>query len=114
MRSATLLIIPFILISAPSPSNAAMQSDDANAQVKVTFHDLDLQREGDARTLLGRIRRAAMEACGASSESAPEYRRITLKSKCYADGVSAAVSNINAPRLTELYDRSLPTTLANR
>ena len=114
MQPMFLVLIPALLVAAPSVCTAAEQPDDATAQVKVRFHDLNLQRPGDAKTLLGRIERASLEACGASDQSIPEYRRLVARSKCYSSSVEAAIRKINSPLLTELYGHNISANVASR
>jgi len=112
MKIAASLFVTALFFSAPLAAVAAEPPDSANAMVKVSFHDLNLHVEADAKRLLKRVESAALEACGASPESIPEYRILTSRSKCYSDGVFSAVRQINAPLLTELYERTDATMLA--
>ena len=114
MRPMSLILVPVLLLATPSIGIAAGQTDEANSQITVSFHDLNLQREGDAKSLLRRIQHAALVACGASDESIPEYRRLTIRSKCYSNAVSSAVYKINSPILTAIYTNTRPTELARR
>ena len=53
--------------------------------------------------MLGRIGDAALEACGASTFSLPEYRAAVRRSDCYRGGVDGAVASLNAPAVTDAY-----------
>ena len=114
MKLAASLVVTALLVSAPTAGFAANGSDEAKAEVKVSFHDLNLHDAGDAKRLLDRIHSAALDACGASPESVPEYRALTIKSQCYVVGVERAVRQINAPLLSALYDQDRSTRLAAR
>jgi UrcA family protein len=114
MRLAASLLMTALLVSAPLACFAADVPDDAKTQVRVSFHDLNLHDTTDAKRLLDRIRSAALDACGASTESVPEYRAATAKSKCYTEGVESAVRQINVPLLSTLYDQDPSTRLAAR
>jgi len=113
VKIAASLLVTALLFSAPLSSVAA-EPGEAEAQVKVSFHDLNLNTGADAKRLLDRIHSAALEACGASPESIPEYRALTVKSKCYTQGVASAVRQINAPALSALYEHDQSTRLAAR
>ncbi len=114
MKLTASMFVTALLFSAPSAGFAADLPGEAQADVRVSFHDLNLNDQTDARRLLGRIQRAAFDACGASPGSVPEFRALTIKSKCYKDGVESAVRRINSPVLSALYEGDASTRLAAR
>ena len=76
---------------------------DPAPSVTVSDRGLDLQSPTDAARMLQRIDNAALEACGADRTSLREYRLVVEHSACHRDGVAQAVSALDAPSVTALY-----------
>ena len=91
------------LIAAPAISSAAPTAN-GSAAVKVAYGDLNLSSPGDAAVLLQRIDNAATRACGASRDSLSEYRWAVRRSACHESGMERAVSALDAPTVTSLYN----------
>ncbi len=70
--------------------------------VPVAYGDLDLGNQADAAVLLGRLRHAAMQACGASDFSVPDYRWAVARSACFRHSLERAVQTVGSPTLSEL------------
>ena len=84
---------------------AAFAADTSGApSVKVSYRDLDPGQPRDAARLLHRFENAAMEACGASTDSLTEYRNSVRHSVCVHDGMARAVAALNAPVVTNLFE----------
>ena len=81
---------------------AAMASDSP-AVVRVAYGDLNLSSPHDSAVMLRRLHEAALEACGASSFSVPDYRRAIEHTACYRDSMDRAVSAVGAPTVSQLY-----------
>ena len=75
--------------------------------VAVSGRGLDLQTHAGAARMLHRIDDAALEACGADRTSLREYRLVVEYSACHRDGVAQAVSALDAPSVTALYQDRL-------
>ncbi|HLZ83640.1 MAG TPA: UrcA family protein [Caulobacteraceae bacterium] len=97
--------ILFALALAAAAPVAMPAHADRPTAVEVRFNDLDLNRPSDAVVMLGRLDQAALQACGASRFSLREYQQSIRWSRCYADGMGRAVSELNAPALTAAYER---------
>jgi UrcA family protein len=114
MKTLTLLVLSAALtvgLTAPAFAHAASADVTTDtAHVKVSFADLNLDRAHDASILLDRVQTAALESCGASTFSLPDYRAAVQRSACYRAGVAQAVNRIDAPRLTALYGARVATT----
>lgn len=96
-----------LALTAAAP--AAMPAHaDAPTAIAVRFNDLDLNQPTDAAVMLGRLDRAAIQACGASPfGSLREYRLSIRWSRCYANSMNRAISLLNAPELTAMFDREM-------
>ncbi len=101
----TFVIAAAALFAAPMLAHAQPLASDQPTAVAVRYQDLDLNRRADAHVVLGRISDAALEACGASSFSLPDYRASVQRSDCFRRGVQQAVAAINAPEVTNIYNR---------
>lgn len=82
--------------------------------VKVAYDDLDISRDAGARVLLVRIEQAARRICG--DRPAPRLVTANLRHQsCIGSAVSGAVSHVNSPRLTALFnDETQPLRVASR
>ena len=98
------------LALAVSAAAYAATPDDAQNSIRVAYNDLNLLQPQGAAVLLQRVQGAALQACGASPFSLPDYQYTIRRSSCYQTSVSRAVSAIDAPLLTALYRQ--PATFA--
>lgn len=84
----------------PSPEKQLVRTE------RVTYADLDLSRQADARILLDRIKKAAYRACGGDPRRHPAHtlmpRRTEMAFKdCREDAVARAIDSIDAPVLLQ-------------
>jgi UrcA family protein len=92
--------------AAPSSeAEAARDIERQPVQVAVKFGDLDLASQQGSTAMLQRISHAALEACGASGFSAPDYKWATKNSGCYHGSMDRAVAQLAAPAVTHLYEQ---------
>jgi UrcA family protein len=99
-------LVPIMLLGAAAAFAPAIASaaygDSPNSVVSsarvVRFHDLNLGREDDVATLYARIRRAAVEVCSSSAESA-------VQRDCYQEAIATAVARVNSPSLNAYHQR---------
>jgi UrcA family protein len=76
--------------------------------VQVRYPDLDLHRSADAQVLLGRLERAAVQACGGNPKFHPSYevmprRTVEVFQECRRNAVAAAVAKVGAPTLSQAF-----------
>jgi UrcA family protein len=69
-------------------------------EIRLRYDHRDLTSPAAAHRLLRRIRDAALESCGASPFSLPEFKAATVASRCWIDAVDNAVRRIDDPLLT--------------
>jgi UrcA family protein len=97
--------IIFALALAGAAPVAMPAHADRPTAVEVRYGDLDLNRPTDAAIMLGRLDKAAMQACGAFPfSSLREYRLAIRGSRCFAKSLSQAVTKLDAPAVTSLYE----------
>jgi UrcA family protein len=87
-----------------SEADAAREVENLPTQVAIKFGDLDLASQQGSAAMLQRISHAALEACGASSFSVPDYRWALKNSTCYRGSMDRAVADLAAPTVTRLYE----------
>jgi UrcA family protein len=92
MKTIGILAVAAVL-AAPTLASAT-PAPNGSVQVSVRYSDLDLNRRGDDQILLHRIRDAALEACGASQFSVPDYRWAVRRSACYRSNVRRAAAEV--------------------
>lgn len=88
-----------------SEADAAREVENLPTQVAIRFGDLDLASQQGSAAMLQRISHAALEACGASGFSVPDYRWATRHSGCYRSSMDRAVADLAAPTVTRLYEQ---------
>jgi UrcA family protein len=94
------LFIALGILAIAGPSLAASQPPTA----VVRYDDLDLTAPGDARTMLGRIRKAAAQACGLNPlMQGNDIAAIELFEACRADTLARAVRQLDAPEVTAAF-----------
>ena len=92
--------------AAPSSeAEAAREIESQPVQVAIKFGDLDLASQQGSTAMLQRIGHAALEACGASGFSVPDYKWATKNSACYHGSMDRAVAQLAAPAVTHLYEQ---------
>lgn len=101
MNHVPTLALAFAL-AAPMMAHAAPQSETV-AVATAAYGDLDLNRASDAKIMVRRLDRAALEACGASRASFRDYRTAVQRGDCYKDGMRQALADLNAPAVTQAY-----------
>jgi UrcA family protein len=96
----TQLISAVVLFAFATPALAAEPPAAANATPAMTvrYKDLDLRNGQDAKVMLHRIRKTAVEICRPGETGFEATARFET---CYRKTVDEAVASLNAPRVTE-------------
>ena len=92
-----------VLATAPAVFADDAQSNRVHADEKVTYEELDLNKEAGVNVLYERLQKAAERVCGLH---APMPHATTIKAaadrhRCYQDALDRAVSSVDVPSLTE-------------
>ena len=80
----------------------AARADEPVATQRVSFKDLNLNSAEGAAVLYGRIKRAANEVCGHGENF--DLSQIHAVQICIDGAVSRAITQVNSPTLTSLYN----------
>jgi UrcA family protein len=83
------------LVAAPAFAADHVSAERNTGQVTVRLADLDLTTAGGQHTALGRLRRAAAEACGDQPTGTPDLIRFSgAFQRCRAQTLETAASNL--------------------
>ena len=93
-------VFAFVLGGVASVEGYATPPGLVTTEIRVRYDQRDLTSPAAAHRLLRRIRDAALESCGASPFSLPEFKAATVASRCWIDAVDNAVRRIDDPLLT--------------
>ena len=104
-------VLPFVLSGLISTEGYATPPGSVTTEIRVRYDQRDLTSPTAAHRLLRRIRDAALESCGASPFSLPEFKAATVASRCWIDAVDNAVRRIDDPLLTAAAHEGRPRTI---
>jgi UrcA family protein len=93
-------VFAFVLGGVVSTEGYAAPTGLVTTEIRVRYDHRELTSPAAAHRLLTRIRDAALESCGASPFSLPEFKAATVASQCWRDAVENAVRSIDDPLLT--------------
>ena len=94
-----------------SALSTSVEAEDVPSKT-VRFSDLDITQSDGAKSLYSRIRAAAQDVCGLSTNTDP-ILRMGIKG-CIEKAVDKAVKDVNAPMLTRLRFGSTDVQLASK
>jgi UrcA family protein len=100
------------LVAHPQPAAASVGFDEPLSK-KVSFRDLDLTREADAKILISRINRAARYVCTGGDGVRNYYMRSSVRS-CMQVASSHAIATVDSPLVTALFNQNAKVKLAQR
>ena len=96
---ATVAVIAF---SVPAISSA---DELKGRSEKVSYADLDVQKEEGAAVLYRRLQQASKRVCGVDANmSAGSVREMSYKRQCYRDTLDRSVAKADNPALTAVHD----------
>ncbi|HEX7884984.1 MAG TPA: UrcA family protein [Phenylobacterium sp.] len=78
-------------------ASSAAAGQTLTTSIAVSPAGLDLSSQAGAEAMAGRLDRAAVRVCGASSFSLREYQAAVRNSACYRDAMGQALTALNAP-----------------
>ena len=94
--------VAFIVLTAPAIASADGLKGKA---VKVTYADLNLEKETGAKSLYRRLQQASKQACGVESlKSAGSVKVMSEMRSCYRTALTAAVEEVDSVELTKIHE----------
>lgn len=95
-----------------APAAALAGTSDETVAVRVSHADLNLDQPQGATIMLGRLERASLSACGASTFSAREVQDEVRNSACFRDSLDRAVATLASPSVNAIYRTQIQDRLA--
>lgn len=92
-----------LAVAAAAAPSHAQRPFTQTQELRVSYADLDLNRQQGAQTLLDRLSLAATHVCGGK----PDIRDLagmTYYHRCYRESLGNAVATVHSPLLVALYD----------
>ena len=96
---ATVAVVAFSL-----PAIASAEDFNGRAE-KVTYSELNVDKEAGAQALYRRLQQASKRVCGVESiKNAGGIREISQQQRCYRNTLDEAVAKINNATLTGIHE----------
>lgn len=96
----------FLVLGAAAATSVA-SSAAAEEQRVVRYHDLELATPRGARLMYSRIDEAAVQICGGGRGSLEAINRAIRRTECWRDATAEAVTRLNAPAVTAVWQWNL-------
>jgi UrcA family protein len=91
-------------LGAPAIAAAADKSDLQGVSVKVSYADLNLEKQEGAKALYRRLQLASRRACDYQSlRIAGSLQRATATKKCYHQSLANAVGDLDNDLVTQIH-----------
>jgi len=104
VRSLLAAII-VVALGAPAIASADAKSDLQGVSVKVSYADLNLEKQEGAKALYRRLQQASRQACDVRGlQNAGSVRRIANTKRCYRESLSTAVEAFDSELLTNIHN----------
>ena len=98
-------VVTTVAVVAFSVPAIASAEEFKGRSEKVTYSDLNVEKEAGAQTLYRRLQQASKRVCGVESiMNAGGVRAISMAQRCYRDTLDAAVAKIDNATLTEIHE----------
>ena len=98
-------IITIAAISAPAIATAEEEVKLKGRSVKVTYADLNLEKEAGTHVLYRRLQQASKRACGVESfQNAGSVSAMSDSKRCYRVTLTAAIEKIDNKILTRIHE----------
>ncbi len=97
--------VVFIALSAPAIASVTPEGHLKGKSVKVTYADLNLEKEAGAKVLYRRLQQASKQACGVEKvRTAGSIRVLAEMQRCYKKTLTAVVKKIDSAELTKIHE----------
>jgi len=103
-KSLVVSIIVFAL-GAPAIASADAKSDLKGVSVKVSYADLNLEKQEGANALYRRLQQASKQACGYRGlKISGSLKQMVESQQCYHQALSVAVEDLDNKLVTEIHN----------
>ena len=98
-------VVTTVAVVAFSVPAIASAEEFKGRSEKVTYSDLNVEKESGAHTLYRRLQQASKRVCGVESiKNAGGIREISEQQRCYRETLDAAVAKVNNATLTDIHE----------
>lgn len=95
----------FIALIVPAIASASPEKGIKGKSVKVSYADLNLEKQAGAKVLYRRLQQASKQACGVESlQVAGSVSAVTKMHQCYRETLTSAVRNVDSNELTRIHE----------
>jgi len=104
LLSSLLTTIIVVALGAPTIAFADAKSGLKGVSVKVSYADLNLEKQGGAKALYRRLQQASKQACdvrGLNVEGS--LKQTSGAQQCYREALSVAVEKIDSELVTQIH-----------
>jgi len=99
---ATIIVVA---LGAPAFASADAKSELKGVSIKVSYDDLNLEKQEGAKALYRRLKQASRQACDyRGMKVAGSLKRMTQTKQCYRETLTEAVVELNNELVTELHN----------
>ena len=102
-----LATIMVVALSAPTMASADAKSDLKGVSVKVSYADLNLEKQEGAKALYVRLQQASKQACdsrGTETVIVETLKRMAEAQRCYRKSLTKAVKRVDSELLTQIHN----------
>ena len=100
-----LATIVVVALGAPAIASASSMIEVENVAIRVSYADLNVEKEKDAQALYHRLKKASKQACDFHGlRNAGSLNRLAETRRCYKEALSAAVEQIDNEMVTNIHN----------
>jgi UrcA family protein len=97
--------VALFAISAPAIASTGTDNELKGRAVKVSYADLNLQKEAGVKVLYRRLQQASKKACGVETfRNAGSLSEAAEMQRCYQNSLTSSVAKVNSPLLTKIHE----------
>lgn len=97
--------VAIFAISAPAIASTGTDNGLKGNAVKVSYADLNLQKEAGAKVLYRRLQQASKRTCGVESfRNAGSVSEAAEMKRCYQKSLTSSVAKVNNALLTKIHE----------
>lgn len=94
-----------VATALPATASATAESGLKGKAVKVSYSDLNIEKEAGVKVLYRRLKQASKQACGVESlKIAGSVRAMSETQRCYRETLAAVVDKIDNSELTRIHE----------
>lgn len=102
---AVVAAVATIAFSMPAIASAQVGTEVKGKSEKVSFSDLNIEKNEGAQQLYRRLQHASKRVCGVESlKVAGSIAEVSQSRRCYREALDAAVAKMDNSALTELHE----------